>query len=411
LEGDLGLRGRTTWTLAIGLCAVALCGCGGGSHAATTIPAGKQSGTVDIYASLPRSGPATGQSQAFLNGANLELTERNHAAGFFDVNFVPLNDANASGIWNPTLVAANALKAADDARAIYYIGDWSSGANEISIPILNQAGVPQVSPASNFAGLSTGPPGPSGTRTFLRLVPPASVEAAADVEALKQLHCGAVALAHDSPGSDLDGSGIADALRGLRGAGIVSDSPVDPSSPNFPGWLASLKHLGVNCVLYAGDVADGGARVVAAVDRQFPTMKILGTDGVCTSAWAALLPRSGDSDSHLYCTSPTPKLSATPTGAQFLAAYKGQYGVSNPDPYAVYGYEAMKLGLDAIESLGSNGDIKADVVKALFATRGRSSPIGTYSFNRNGDISLDSYGLYRFERGAPTFALSLPASR
>jgi branched-chain amino acid transport system substrate-binding protein len=397
-----------TWTLAAGLCAVALCGCGGGgSHATTTIPSGGKAPTVDIYASLPLSGPSSSQSRSFLNGAKLELSQRNRA-GFFYVDFRVRNDAGSSGIWNPTLVAANALAAADDPRAIYYIGDWSSGANEISIPILNQAGVPQVSPASNFTGLTTGPPGPSGTRTFLSLAPPASGEAAADVAALKQLRCGAVALAHDSPGSDLDGSGIADALRGLRGAGIVSDKPVNPGSPSFLVWLASLKHLGVNCVLYAGDVANGGARVAAAVNRQFPTVKILGTDGVCTSAWAALLARSADSQ--LYCTAPGSSPTAPPA-AVFILAYKALYGNSPPDPYAAYGYEAMKLGLDAIESLGSNGNIKADVVKALFAVRNRPSPIGTYSFNRDGDISLDSYGLYRFKRGTPTFWLSIPATR
>lgn len=405
------MRARPTWTLAAGLCAAALCGCGGGgSHTTATIPAGGQAPTVDIYASLPLTGPARSQSIPFLNGAELELSLRNDAAGFFKVSFQPhvLNDADAAGVWDPTLVARNAVEAADDPLAMYYIGDWSSGANEISIPILNQAGVPQVSPASTYVGLTTGAPGPSGTRTFLRLAPPASVEAAADLQALKELGCRAVALAHDS---DLDGSGLAQqiTLRGLPGVRIVSNSPEKPSSPGFPGWLASLKRLGIGCVLYAGDVADGGSRLAAAVNRQYPMVKILGTDGVCTRAWAASLPTS--SDPQLYCTAPTPKLSASAIGGVFLAEYKARYGVSHPDPYAAYGYEAMKLGLDAIASLGSNGNIKADVVKSLFATRGRNSPIGTYSFNRDGDISLDTYGLYRFKRGVPTFASEITPGR
>jgi branched-chain amino acid transport system substrate-binding protein len=373
----------------------------------TTIPSGGQAGKVDIYASLPLSGPTSSQSIPFLRGAELELSERNHAGGHFGVNFVWLNDADSSGIWDPKLVAANALRAADDSRAIYYIGDWASGANEISIPILNQSGVPQVSPASNFADLTSGPPGPSGTRTFLALAPPASAEAAADTAALKQLHCGAVALAHDS---DTDGAGIASevALRGFHAAGIVSESPANPGSPSFSGWLASLKHLGVDCVLYAGDIANGAAPVAAAIKRELPAAKILGTDGVCTSAWAALLHRSADSQ--LYCTAPGANPSTQPT-ATFTAAYKAEYGNSTPDPYAVYGYEAMKLGLDAIASLGSNGNIKADVVKALFATLDRSSPIGTTSFDRDGDISFGSYGLYQFKGSAPTFVASISTSR
>lgn len=374
----------------------------------TTSPSGAKQVKVHIYASLPLTGPSRSQSIPFLRGAELALSQRNYAAGFFHVVFRWLNDANASGAWDPALVARNAVKAADDSKTIYYIGDWSSGASQISIPILNQAGVPQVSPASTAPGLTSGPPGPSGTRTFLRLVPPASVEAAADLEALKQLHCGTVAVAHDS---DPDGQAIASQIQAhsLRGVNVVSYSSVDPRSSSLLGWVASLKRLNVDCVVYAGDVADGASRVSAAIHMQMPGVSILGTDGVCTKAWAAGLPPS--IDQHLYCSAPTPNLAATPTGIAFLNAYKEFYGVSNPDPYAVYGYESMKLGLDVIASLGSNGNIKADVVKALFAIRDRSSPIGTYSFNRVGDISLDSYGLYRFKRGAPVFAYSLPASR
>lgn len=387
------------------LCAVALCGCGGGGgHVTATIPSGGKPPTVDIYASLPETGPARSQTIPFLRGAELELSERSRA-GFFKVNFIPLNDANAAGTWEPKLVAQNALKATDDPSTIYYIGDWASGANQISIPILNQAGVPQVSPASTYVGLTTGAPGPSGMRTFLRLVPPASVEADADLQALKLLHCGETALAHDS---DQDGNGIAEqiALHGLRNFRIVSYSDVDASSPRLFGWVASLKRLNVDCVLYAGSVAEGAAKVAALIHRDLPNVKILGTDGVCTQSWAADLPMS--SDSALWCSSPTPKLSATPIGANFLALYKAKYGVSNPDPYAVYGYEAMKLGLDVIASLGSNGNIKSDVVKALFAIHDRSSAIGTYSFDRYGDISLSSYSLYRFTHGAPTFERAIP---
>ena len=88
----------------------------------------------------------------------------------------------------------------------------------------------------------------------------------------------------------------------------------------------------------------------------------------------------------------------------FLAAYKAKYGVANPDPYAIYGYEAMKLGLDTIASLGSNGDNKADVLKALFAIKDRNSVLGTYGFDENGDTTLKSYGLYKVgPTGDPVF--------
>jgi len=416
------LTGRATWTLAAGLCAAALCGCGGGgSHATTTIPSGRQALRVDIYASLPEVGPLSSEAIPFLNGAKLALNQlfSDKVAGFFKVSFRPRNDADAAGRWDPALVASNAVRAANDPHTILYIGDWSSGANEISIPILNQAGIPQISAGSTYVRLTSDAPGsaqgepgkyhPSGMSTFLRMIPPAPVEAAADLEALDTLHCAKVAIAHDD---DLDGLGINEQLesaRSLYGITVVSDVLADANSPGFRAWVASLKRSGVDCVVYAGSVADDASALTAAIHNALPTAYILGTDGVCTKSWTVDLPPSAES--YLRCTAPTPNLEANPAGRSFLALYKSAYGVGNPDPFAVYGYETMRLGLDTISRLSSSGNIKADVLTALFTTRGRSSPIGTYGFSANGDITLDSYGLYRFSRGAPTFEIELTPPR
>jgi branched-chain amino acid transport system substrate-binding protein len=103
-------------------------------------------------------------------------------------------------------------------------------------------------------------------------------------------------------------------------------------------------------------------------------------------------------DPQLECTVATQDLAAYPGGKEFLAAYKAKYGTSSPDPYSIYGYEAMKLGLDTIASLGANGNNKADVLKALFAIKNRNSVIGTYGFDTNGDTTLKAYGLYSADK-------------
>ena len=112
------------------------------------------------------------------------------------------------------------------------------------------------------------------------------------------------------------------------------------------------------------------------------------------------------------CTVATQNLTAYPGGKDFLAAYKAKYGTANPDPYAIYGYEAMKLGLDTIASLGAQGNSKSAVLAALFKIKARNSVLGTYGFDKNGDTTLKSYGLYKVgSDGEPVFFKTLTPTK
>ena len=55
----------------------------------------------------------------------------------------------------------------------------------------------------------------------------------------------------------------------------------------------------------------------------------------------------------------------------------------------------MQLGLNTIKGLGAQGNNKAAVLAALFATKATASVLGTFGFDANGDTTLKSYGLYK----------------
>ena len=75
------------------------------------------------------------------------------------MSYQSLDDSTAAaGKWDPGQTAANARKVASDSKTVYYIGEFNSGASEVSIPILNEAGIPQVSPANTYVGLTTSLP-------------------------------------------------------------------------------------------------------------------------------------------------------------------------------------------------------------------------------------------------------------
>ena len=97
-----------------------------------------------------------------------------------------------------------------------------------------------------------------------------------------------------------------------------------------------------------------------------------------------------------------------PEGQEFFTQFEEKYGEKNPDPYAIYGFEAMSLVLDAIERAGSTD--KADVLSALFDTKDRQSVLGQYSIDENGDTTLTDYGVYTIEGGELTFDTTVQAA-
>jgi branched-chain amino acid transport system substrate-binding protein len=409
--------------------AVVIAACGSSSSSSSSAAAGgsKSSGkTVDFYSSLPLQGSSTAQTTPMVNGMKLALKQAGNKAGAFTVNFQSLDDSTAAaGKWDPGQTAADARKAASDPKAVYYIGEFNSGASEVSIPILNEAGVPQVSPANTYVGLTKAIPGasvpgepqkyyPTGKRTYLRIVPRDTIQAASDLEAMKQAGCTKVAVANDK---EAYGSGLAALLeleKNLYGVTILSNTGVDPTAPNFRSYAATIKGQGADCFFFAGIVSNGAVQITKDVNAALPKAKIFGGDGVCTGSYTGAKQGGvpANIDPLIQCTVATQKLTAYPGGVAFLKSYKAAYGTSSPDPYAIYGYEVMKLGLDTIKGLGAQGSSKSAVLSALFATKARSSVLGTYGFDKNGDTTLKSYGLYKVGTdGNPLFLKTITPSK
>ena len=393
---------------ALAVIALAAVGCSSSGSNKSSSSSSGGANTIDIYSSLPLQGATGVQGNAFVSGMKLALDQAGGKAGQWTVNYQSLDDSTAAaGKWDPGQAAANARKAASDPKAVYYMGEFNSGASQVSAPILNQVGLPQVSPGNTYVGLTTSLPGsapgepqkyfPTGTRTYLRIVPIDSIQAAADLIAMKEAGCTKVAVANDK---ETYGAGLAALLeleKGSYGVTIASNTGIDPTAPNYRSYAATVKSQGADCFFFAGLTANGAVQITKDVNSAVPTAKIFGGDGVCTATYTSAAKGGVPAalDPLMQCTVATLDLAAYPGGKAFLAAYKAKYGTSNPDPYAIYGYEAMNLGLDTIKGLGDQGNSKSAVRKALFATTARPSVLGTYGFDKNGDTTLKSYGLYK----------------
>jgi branched-chain amino acid transport system substrate-binding protein len=409
---------------------LAACGSSSSSSSSSSGASSSSGGsnTIDIYSDLPLKGAVNAQTIPALNGEKLALSQAGYKAGQFKVNFISMDDSTATSPTNYDLnvCQADARKAATDSKAVYVVGPFNSGCAEVEIPITNQARLPQVSPANTYPGLTTNDAGtspgepqkyyPTGKRTYLRIVPRDTIQGIAGLVAMKQAGCTRVAVANDKTPY---GVGLATQIvlhhgdNGitLAGSNGPSGTGLDPTAPNYRAYASSLKAAGVNCV-YTGFNPPGEVELVKDINAAIPTAKIFGGDGVCSSGETN--PAKGGFPASIaplfHCTQAARGLLSYPGGKTFADAYKAKYGtaVSAIDPYAIYGYDAMKLGLDTIGKLGAKGNDRAAILAALFATKGYQGATGTYGFDSNGDTTLKQYGLYKVgSDGNPEYVKSI----
>ena len=155
--------------------------------------------------------------------------------------------------------------------------------------------------------------------------------------------------------------------------------------------------------MFSGITANGAVQLYKDVAAAVPDAKLYGPDGVAESGFSD--PKEGgipaDVASRVKVTVAT--LSPDeypPDGQKFFDDFSAKYGEDNPDPYAIYGYEAMKLVLDTCKELGADCSDKQTMIDALFATKGRESVLGTYDIDENGDTTLTDYGVYSIDGGS-----------
>jgi branched-chain amino acid transport system substrate-binding protein len=370
----------------------------------------KISGTsLTIYSSLPEQGASGGQAKSIENGAKIALANKGGKVGKYTVTYKPLDDSLAStGAADEGKGAQNARTAVQDKSAIGYIGEYNSGISKVTIPILNKAGITQISPANTYVGLTSDAPGhepgepdkyyPTGKRTYARVVPKDTIQSAALVTAAKEDGCKSIHVFNSkttySAGLAKNIELVAPKIGGIK---IEGNDAFDPKAPNYRSLASGVK---ADCVIQTGEIEQNGVQVMKDVAAADKGVKLYGADGICLNASAdptkgipvALAPQ-------FKCTIATldPKTFG-PEGKKFFSDYSKKYNEPHPDPYAIYGYESMSLMLDSIAKAASAGSLtRQAVTDAVFSTKDRDSVLGKYSIDQNGDTTLTDYGLYKIE--------------
>ena len=351
-----------------------------------------------------------------IRGEKLALKQAGNKAGDFTIKYVSLDDATAAaGKWEAGQTSANARKAAQDDSAIAYLGEFNSGASAISIPITNEAGILQVSPSNTQLGLTKGGAGaekgepdkyyPGGTRTYGRVVPVDTIQGAAQAQFMKTEGVKSVYILDDK---EVYGQGVAkNTESAVKEAGlqVAGTDSWDGKASNYRALASKIKSSGADAVFAGGIIDNNGPQLWKDLNAALPDAKLFGPDGLATVDFTKEIPAKAQAQTYLTAPTVSPD-ELPPAGQKFYSDYQAEYNEPQDeiDPYAVYGYEAMSVVIDAIKK---GGDDREAVVKAFFDTKKTDSVLGPYEIDDDGDTTLTLYGAYTAKDGKLVFKEAL----
>jgi branched-chain amino acid transport system substrate-binding protein len=410
---------RAKWMAAIGCVLIAsfVAACGSDDSSG----GGGGGKKVTIYSSLPLQGATRPNSVDVNKGEALALKQAGNKGGSCTVTFKKLDDSTAqAGQWDAGATSANARKAAQDKSAVAYLGEFNSGASAISIPINNDAGLQQISPANTALELTKNPgpagkgaPGkyyPTGKRTYARTVPADHIQGAALADWMKELGVKKLYITNDK---QVYGSGVAkttsDAAK-LAGIQVLGNEGIDPKAPNYRSLAAKIKSSGADAFFFGGIVDNNAVQLYKDVGAALPDAKLFGDDGVAISTFAKPLPKDVANRTYLTVATIDPK-DYPPEGQKFFKDFASSYGGKQPEPYAIYGYESMSLALDAMKRAGDKCSDRAAVSAEVYKTKNKKSVLGTYSIDKDGDTTINDFGRYLVKDGALKFQKSVKVAK
>ena len=374
------------------LAAALLAGCGGG-HQATSQRA--PAGPLTVYLSAPRRGVEARAGTAVAAGARQALADAHGKAGGRAIRLMQLDSATPNNSsWDPAAGEANARRAADDPSTIAYIGELDEGGSAVSVPVTNKEGILQVSPLDGLTTLTREQPGappgtgparyyPNGRRTFLRLVPTDAAQAAALVEWARERGARRIAVVQDEEvfGRVLAQQVATAADRAHLPVTDLAEPHDDPAT--YADFAKKIAQKNPDAILYTGLGDANSGPLLAALTRALPRAQRFGSSALATSSpLPASLPG-------IVLLSPLLPPSAYGPRANRILREAG-----TRDPAALYGYEAMRVVLDALAAAGPDSGDRAAVARAALAPRVRRSVIGAYRVVPGGDLEPVRFASY-----------------
>lgn len=356
---------------------------------------------VVVVSSLPHN---VRRSEGQLRSLKLALAEAGGKAGDYTVELLEWDDGQGDS-WSAVKEEENAKNALARTDVVAYYGPFNSGAAKVSLPILNEGGLLQVSgtvtwPGLTKPGFAVGEPVrfyPKGDRHFFRVTPTDAVQGPAAALFLRGLEKQSIAVLSDE---SVFGAGAAKLFLARArdiGMNIVYQDTIHSDSV-APTVIEKIIKLNPDAVYVGADDNKGLADIYLGLRMKGYKGVFSGAEFRGTNFEKVILP----TDTNVYTT--TPGVSARDQknlrSEKFLEQYIRAYH-EDPDAYAVFAYESMRMILDAIKN---GGGTRMGVLAAFRNIKDFDTMFGPANFDSRGDIENNMTSIFQFTQDKWVFA-------
>ena len=364
-------------------------------------------GTVKFAIELPLQGSELAASQPIINGIRLAAKQAGNAAGGYAIEIpdAAVYDDALNGAHDAQTGASNMTKIVGEPDVIAVIGPLNSSVALAQIPISNEGGLLQCSPANTNPDLTKGAPAAqlrTKPNNYIRVVTtddvqgPAAAQYIYDVLGKKSVYV--------IDDTETFGKGVADAFDAefkTRGGTIVKHDAAPKTTQDYVSIMTAAKALNPEAIYFGGVTATGGARILlAAAQVGLGDIPYVGPDGINDG--------SGETkDSFLNLAAAAAKNSYStlagigdfPGRAQFAADYKAEYTI-DPTGYAGTGFACAQVVIDALNRAGATNPADMTALKEAVRVAGTATDVtyktivGDITFNADGDTSQKIVSIY-----------------
>jgi branched-chain amino acid transport system substrate-binding protein len=288
-----------------------------------------------------------------------------------------------------------AQKLAADDKVLAVVGPAFSGESFSSNPILQQAGIPQITQSATNPGLSA-----AGWKLWFRGVGNDNSQGgpAPDVF-LTYLKAKKVFIGHDKSAY---GEGLAtivrDGLKAKSASALAGFDAIDPGKKDYSALAAKVVSSQADVFFWGGYSPEGGLIVKQAREKGF-NGTFVGADGSKDTTFLTTGGSAAEGAIHL-CPCADVASATDPDSKAFVADYKAKFN-EDPGIYAGEAYDVAQIIWAAIKKAGKPGsDIKAyraQLGANIAATAAFKGLTKVYSFQPNGELATSAVTIYLYK--------------